>query len=228
MVVSDETLGNLVAFVLFHCAFVTRICPPGTDPRLLAHVAESDLLLIDVAVEKGAAISLLDDGAVVAGRARLALMRQRGRWSSLEAFAGGADQVITVPFTPDELAVRTQALLGRLGRRTALVRGQLFGDVELSIDERIRIGDRSVTLTPSQNSLLYVLAANAGRPVAARHIREIVWGFAPESSEATIRRRVDELRSLTRDAGFAIDAEHGMFTLRPAPAAALSPHDFSS
>lgn len=170
---------------------MTRTATTIAEGAPLLEAGASDLLVADVA-DSRAEMALL--GATGPGRpAMIALLRERG--STFEAFNNGADQVVMVPFTPDELAVRTFALLRRLGRPTKLVHDQPFGGLTLSLDERIEIGGRSVALTPVLNSLLYLLAANSNKPVAADDIRDLAWGFGPQTSVATIRRHVRELRA---------------------------------
>ena len=73
-----------------------------------------------------------------------------------------------------------------------------------------------VPLTPSENSLLYLLAANAGRNVSLRDLREMVWGISPGTSDGAIERRVAGLRQRLRGldgSGLTIQRVEGGFAL---------------
>ena len=185
-----------------HCDVTTRVATTVGSGAALLESHSPDLLLVDVRAGHGAGASLLESTQRPDGPAKIAFLRERG--SALDAFKRGADQVVMVPFTPDELAVRTFAQLRRLGRPVPLEHDHLLGGLRLSLDERITVRGRTHTLTPLLNSLLYLLAANRNEQVALNEIRELVWGLDLQTSEATIRRRIAQLRTvLGRSASIA-------------------------
>ena len=189
-------MGNLAAFCLRHSACRSEVVPSLDQARRRLAETRPDVLIVDVTLSGGAAISLLQAREDEPPLARVALMRPHDRWSSLEAFGQGADQVVTVPFTPDELAVRAFALLRRFAIVTKISHSQAVDALELSIDEKVGVGGRSIRLTPAQNSLLYVLAANAGTELSAHDIRQLAWGLEAETSDDEVARRVGELLRL--------------------------------
>ncbi len=217
LIVGRETLGHLAALVLRHCGCEAELATSLRDARSLIRKRPPALLVVEAGLEHGDAIGLLRRPST--GRqppASIALIQLDGSVSSLRSFELGADQVVRVPFTPDELAVRTAALLRRLGRQIALARTERFESLELSLDERVGIRKRLVALTPSENSLLYLFAANAGRTVSVRDLRDMVWGISPGTSDGAIDRRVAGLRRRLadhNDGGFTIHRVDGGFTM---------------
>jgi len=172
-----------------HVGIEAHVTASAARARLLLRQREPALLVADIG--RGAfAARLLE--STHTGRATLALVDLDRGNSSLTALSGGADDVMRVPFTPDELAVRCAQLLERVGVRTSLVRNIAVGGVELSLDEYAHVGSRTVRLSAGDNSLLYLLVANAGRRVERADIRDLSWGVeraAPiEAVDAAVAR----------------------------------------
>jgi two-component system KDP operon response regulator KdpE len=113
------------------------------------------------------------------------------------ALSVGADDYITKPFSPSDLASRLRAVLPE-GRETSR-RDQLrLGDVEIDLGRRVvRRGGNEVVLTTNEWALLYALASQRGRQVSARDLLIEVWGgdYAADTHylEAWIRRLREKL-----------------------------------
>ena len=178
LIVADEVLGNLVALCLRHAGCRSEIATTVARARGRRTTALPALLVVDLSLGNGSAISLLPAPRGLQAPPSIALVRPRDPWSSLEAFQRGADQVITLPFTPDELAVRAFALLRRFKIATEMRHAEALEGLDLNIDETVRIGARTHRLSPGQNSLLYLLAANAGRLISRREIRQLAASLA--------------------------------------------------
>ena len=181
----------------------------GTIADALVHAREEPLLVV-------VDTSLGDTTALFASPieerpATLALADGVRGATSFEAFACGADQVVRLPFTPDELAVRAAALLRRLGHHPTFAHTQAVHGFGLSLDEQVHLGPETVRLTPHLNSLLYLFAANAGRTVTNDEIARLTWGMERSTSGAAIASAVAELgRSLG-------ERSNSYFTLKAEP-----------
>ena len=217
LIVGRETLGRLAALVLRHCGCESELATSLRHARTLLQKRPPAVLIVEAGLEHGIGSGLLHQPPTgPQAPALIALVQLEDGMSSLTSFEGGADQVVRVPFTPDELAVRTGALLRRLGHPVTLASTERVENLELSLDEKVIVGKNLVALTPSENSLLYLLAANAGRNVSLRDLREMVWGISPGTSDGAIERRVAGLRQRLAglDAGgLAIQRVEGGFAL---------------
>lgn len=95
----------------------------------------------------------------------VALTRRGDLKTKLAAFEMGVDDILTVPFFPDELLQRVVAVMRRrYGVKIALNPTIRLGKLEIDILSRhVHVGTSKLHLSGLEQNLLYLLAANAGR-----------------------------------------------------------------
>ncbi len=114
----------------------------------------------------------------------------------MKAFDLGVDDILTVPFSPEELLARAIVVCRRaFGQEQPIVPTIKLGEMEIDIVHReVRTGTSVIQLSAIEQSLLYLLASRAGRVVTREEILDAVWGtdFLAESN--IVDRHVRSLR----------------------------------
>jgi two-component system KDP operon response regulator KdpE len=109
----------------------------------------------------------------------------------------GADDYVTKPFSPRELASRIRAVLRRVGSATLDPSERLVIDEDLSIDfprHEVIAGGEHIRLRPTEYRLLYHLVENAGWIVPHEVLMRKVWGPAYEGEKHLLRLYITYLR----------------------------------
>jgi DNA-binding response OmpR family regulator len=126
----------------------------------------------------------------------LGLTRRGDLKTKLRAFDLGVDDILTVPFSPEELLARSIVITRRAsGTDRPIVPTITLGEMEIDILSReVRTGTSIVHLSGIEQSLLYLLASRAGRVVTREEVLDAVWGtdFVAESN--VVDRHIRSLR----------------------------------
>lgn len=200
LVLHDRPLvADLIELTLNHGLFVVRTVRSYDEAdRILAgwwpHIAIVDMDHDDshaLLRRLGASNSLKPSGTPILG-----LTRRGDLQTKLKAFDLGVDDIVTTPFSPEELLARSVVI----GRRTSgvdrpIVPTITIGEIEIDILRReVRTGDSVIHLSGIEQNLLYVLASRAGQVVSREEILDGVWGtdFIAESN--IIDRHIRSLR----------------------------------
>jgi DNA-binding response OmpR family regulator len=190
---------DLIELTLNHGLFVVRAANS---------IAEAETILADWRPHLSVVDMDRDDSAELLGRLGasnsmrqsrtpvLGLTRRGNLKMKLKAFDLGVDDILTVPFSPEELLARSIVISRRaLGTDLPIVPTIRLGEIEIDIVHReVRAGDSVIHLTGIEQSLLYLLASRAGRVVTRDEILDAVWGtdFLAESN--IVDRHVRSLR----------------------------------
>jgi two-component system KDP operon response regulator KdpE len=128
----------------------------------------------------------------------IVLTARSGDADRLKGFHGGADDYVTKPFNPDELAARIAAVLRRaagaapVGGRTAL----RYPGVEIDLERRrVLVGEDEVRLSRTEWELLAQLAGNAGRVMLHGELLTRIWGPEFRDEAHYLRTWVSRLRA---------------------------------
>ena len=109
----------------------------------------------------------------------------------------GADDYVTKPFSPRELASRIRAILRRVESASLETAEPLPIDEDLSIDfsnREIIVNGERVKLRPTEYRLLYHLVQNAGWIVPHQTLVRKVWGPEYEDEKRLLRLYITSLR----------------------------------
>jgi two-component system alkaline phosphatase synthesis response regulator PhoP len=204
LLLDRQIIIDLVQLTLNHGLFVVRaVSSLANAERLLVewhpHLAVVDMEhddSTDLLLRLGASNSLTASVTPVLG-----LTRRGDLANKLKAFDLGVDDVLTMPFSPEELLARSIVITRRAsGIDRPIVPTISLGEIEIDILRReVRTGDSTVLLSGIEQSLLYLLASRGGRVVSRDEILDAVWGsdYVPESN--VVDRHIRDLRVKLKD-----------------------------
>ena len=193
----DQPLvAEIVAFTLNHGVCDTRIATSVEEAGAVLNEWRPHLAVIDMDIG-GDRLLAKTQGPNGLQIPVLALTRRGDLKTKLAAFEHGVDDIMTVPFSPEELLARVLAITRRTyGAGPALNPVIKLGEIEIDIlNRKIRAGTSELHLTPLEQSLLYLLAANAGRVLTRDEIMDALWGSDFVAGSNTIDQHIRSLRA---------------------------------
>lgn len=201
LVIGDQAVAKTVDLTLRHVSYVRHVVPTVAAARAALKEWRPHLVMVDIDLESGQAIQLIDDTSSHDRMAAIALTRRGDLRGKLDAFERGADDYIAVPFVPEDLVARAHAVIRRVhGGAGGVVPRLRIGDLVIDVlNRRVHAGDSELHLTSLEQALLYLLAANAGTVLTRGQILDALWGtdFAVESN--VVDRHVRSLRAKLQD-----------------------------
>lgn len=215
LVVDDEPdITALVAYHLAKAGYRVSTAANGPDALKAAREERPDIVILDVMLPGVSGYDVLDElrrreetrdvGVIL-------LTARREEPDRIRGLSLGADDYLTKPFSPHELALRVSALLRRLGA-PAVAAGSTVTAGPITIDRsahRVSVDGSELVLTATEYKLLITLIERRGRVQTRPQLLETVWEAQPDIQTRTVDMHVQRLRSKLGEAGDLVETVRG-------------------
>ena len=163
---------------------------------------EPDLVIVDLRLPD---IQGFDVCRTIRAKSIVPIMIVTAQTDTYDLVAGleaGADDYVTKPVVPKELAARIRALLRRvhLHETSSTPKATTFGDLELRREQGIALkGGVEVPLTKTEFLLLCEFADHAGMVLSRDQLLERVWGYDYLGDSRLVDAHIRRLRVKIED-----------------------------
>lgn len=192
----DPKQANLVRIYLEREGHHVLVVGDGRSALARCRARRPDLVVLDIMLPK---LDGLDVCRALRAESDLPVLLLTARTTEEDMLLGleiGADDYLTKPYSPRELAARVRSLLRRSGAVSAGSPAVLtVGDLQVDPGRfEVRVAGRPVALTAKEFGILEVLAAEPGRVFTRGQIIDKAFGFDHHVLERTVDAHVMNLR----------------------------------
>ncbi len=194
----DPSVQTVVRAYLERDGFLVYVASTGADGLATAQRVKPALVVLDLMLPDRPGEDVARE---IRARSDVPVIMLTAKATEDDRVAGlglGADDYLTKPFSPRELAARAQAVLRRARKSDfPLVEVLSFDNGALEVDtvsHEVRVKGQAVDLTRAEYRLLTTLARYPGRVYTRAELVQHVQGYDYEGYERTIDAHVKNLR----------------------------------
>ena len=215
LVVDDEPdITALVAYHLAKAGYRVSTAANGSDALRAAREERPDVVVLDLMLPGASGYEVLQELRRLDDTRQVGVILLTSRREEADRIRGlslGADDYLTKPFSPAELALRVAALLRRLSA-PAVEGGSTLTAGGITIDRsalRVTLHGEELPLTATEYKLLLTLVERRGRVQSRPQLLETVWEAQPDIQTRTVDMHVQRLRTKLGAEGDMIETVRG-------------------
>ncbi len=215
LVVDDEPdITALVAYHLAKAGYRVSTAANGQDALKAAREERPDVVVLDLMLPGVSGYDVLAELRRQEETREVGVILLTARREEIDRIRGlslGADDYLTKPFSPQELALRVGALLRRLGA-PAVAGGSTLVAGPITIDRsalQVSLDGKDLNLTATEYRLLLTLLERRGRVQTRPQLLESVWEAQPDIQTRTVDMHIQRLRTKLGRAGAMIETVRG-------------------
>ena len=195
LVEDEESIGSLVSAYLEQTGYRVAWVRSGEEALLTLDQLAPRMVILDIGLP---GVDGFDVCREIRTRSTVPILMLTARDEEADRVAGlevGADDYVSKPFSPRELAARVKALLRRSEPAAPLTHRLEIGDLFLDPEAReVMVAGEPVELTAKEFDLLAYLLENAGIVVSRDQLLDRVWGMSYAGGTRTVDVHVAQLR----------------------------------
>jgi DNA-binding response OmpR family regulator len=216
----DADIRDLVAFKLEQSGLDVITVEDGQQAVEQARRHHPTLAVLDVSMPGLSGIDVCRMLRADAATADMLIIMLTARVQEQDVeggFSAGADDYVTKPFSPRELAARVRTVLRRAGGVPAAGEVLSVGVVRVDVgSRRAWAGEAEVSLTSTEFDLLTQLFRRPGRVFERDELLSSVWGYRSAAGTRTVDVHIAQLRAklgpaspirTVRGVGYAADRD---------------------
>ncbi len=201
LVVDDEPIvREVVVRYLQREGYTTLEASDGELARIMLEGQKPDLVVLDVMLPGTDGLELC---RWIRSRSELPVILLTARGEEADRIVGlelGADDYVTKPFSPRELAARVRTVLRRATPVVETDERLAFEGLELDAGTReVRKEGEELKLTAKEFDLLWFLASNPRKVFSRDQLMSRVWGYEAALDTGTVTVHVRRLREKIED-----------------------------
>jgi DNA-binding response OmpR family regulator len=198
ILIADDkaNIRNLVREYLEAEGFRVVVAANGREALYAARQEKPDLILLDIMMPEMSGYDFLKTYRKERDTPIILLTAKLDETDKVLGLELGADDYVTKPFGMKELVARINAVLRRTGRPAAEAEILSAGNIRVEKESRaVTVGGKSVSLTPSEFDLLYLLMSVPGRVFPRSELLLKLQGTTFVGVERTIDVHIRNLRA---------------------------------
>jgi DNA-binding response OmpR family regulator len=198
----DDGIRLALSLALEDEGYSVRQAPTGTDGLVDFDAHPADLVLLDLRLPDMSGFDVCRSMRAKSTVPIIMITAQTDTHDMVAGLEAGADDYVTKPVIPKELAARIRALLRRVHLQGASEAPDVssFGDIELRRTQGILLkGGVEVALTKSEFRLMCEFADHAGAVLSRDQLLERVWGYEYLGDSRLVDAHVRRLRVKIED-----------------------------
>jgi two-component system response regulator ResD len=201
LVVDDEpTIRDIVVRYLERDGYRTLEAADGNRARALVESEKPDLVVLDVMLPGTDGLDLC---RWIRASSHLPVIMLTARGEESDRIIGlelGADDYVTKPFSPRELAARVRTVLRRSGPDGTQDARLAFDGLAIdSATREVTKKGKPLRLTAREFDLLWFLASHPQRVFSREDLMRRVWGYSAALDTGTVTVHVRRLREKIED-----------------------------
>ena len=194
----DPHISSFIEKGLRANGFTTTVADDGESAQRLGLTDEFDLLILDMGLPERDGFHVLQELRSRGKTLPVLVLTGRGERDVVMCLESGADDYMRKPFQFDELLARVKTRLRRTGTEESNILAA--GGIRLDLKtRRATVGDKTVSLTAREFSLLETFLRHADQVLSREQLLSQVWGYFFDPSTNLVNVYVNSLRKKLGD-----------------------------